>query len=464
MSQARESQEHGAVPDPKVYTVGMQQPIRQSLANAMRRHAAVLRRGAAADRELPDPDTLTGLLAKAVDWNVVLESEGFVDYVRGMVQLVVRQGAGESFRRRDEFIGALNRAVTSLSERGQPTADLHLAAATYYATVSNGADEREQAIQSAVNTARDPVEKLRALITLAKYYIDVSGYTEARKILDECEALALSVPEYHGLLMVDVLLTRGLATFYGNPRQALTYFRQAVDMGETLDSSREVNDTVATAHHFIGRIQALDGHYQEALTSMVEGQRRRERTEGSDRKALGFYHVRLAEILLEVGCVDSANYHLEECGRVFRALQESSTGEATLDAALARVHLLQGHISKASELIDVAVARARRDRHPRAELDYLFQRLYLSVRLGDLAGVMQALRRALPLWWSTEASSGHRFNAAAITRALRVAIILGARRLRVTRKHQQKEEVICPCRHCRDELDLRTGPTAPTRS
>jgi tetratricopeptide (TPR) repeat protein len=453
MTQARESQEYAGAPDPATYTANMQQPIRQSLANSMRRHAVVLRRGAVADRELPDPDTLTGLLARAVAWNVVLESEGFVDYVRGLVDLVVRQGAGESFRRRDEFIGALNRAVASLAERGQPTADLHLAAATYYATVSNGADEREQAIQSAVNTALDPVEKLRALIALAKYYIDVSGYTQAREILDECEALATSTPEYHGLLMVDVLLTRGLATFYGNPRQALIYFRQTVDMGETLDSSREVNDTVATAHHFIGRIQALDGHYQEALASMVEGQRRRERTEGSDRKALGFYHVRLAEILLDVGCVDSANYHLEECARVFRALQESSTGEATLDATLARVDLLQGRVSKASELLDVAIARARRDRHPRAELDYLFLRLYLSVRRGDLVGVARVFRRALPLWWSSEARSGHRFSAAAITQALRVAIRLAFRRLRTSREHQRTEQIVCPCGHCRNERD-----------
>jgi MalT-like TPR region len=450
MTQGTEWQRQAGVPNPAAYIAGMQEPIRRSVAKAMRRRAAALHGRAEASRESLDPDALTGLLTRAVDWNVIHESEGFVDYVRGLVDLVVRQGPGESFRRRDDFVDALSRAIASLEESGQPTSDLHLAAATYYTTLSNGSDRRQQAIQAAVNAARDTEQQLRALVVLAKFHIDVSDYPQAQKVLDQCEALIISAPRYSRLL-IDVLLTRGLATFYGDPRRALTYFERVVAMKEGLESTREVNDTVATAYHFIGRIQALHGRYQEALSSMVEGQQWRERTGGSDRKALGFFHVRLAEILLDVCRAASANVHLAEGARVFRSLQETSTGEATFDAVIARVFQLQGRSTDAAELLDAAIAKARRDRHPRAELDFMFQRMRVAVSQHDAGSVVRIVRRALPLWWSTEVRGSGRIDVAAAIKAMRVALLMVTRQLIANRKQQQSSEIECPCRRCTND-------------
>src|SRR5262249_55902543 len=113
----------------------------------------------------------------------------------------------------------------------------------------------------------------------------------------------------------------------------------------------------------------------------------------------GYYHLRLAEVLLAHGPLEEAHYHLQEASQIFRQGQQQSTGEAQLQAAWARYFTQTSQHEKAEELLKSAIGQARLHRFPRGELLFLTQLAALRLaqrRMLSAAGILLQVARIYP--------------------------------------------------------------------
>jgi hypothetical protein len=449
--------------DPDAYVESLQAPIRERIRLAVKRETSLLRQ-ASSDVESADIDRLTDLLQRAVDWGATADDDGFVDFVASTVDVVVRQGVGEEFRRPDELIEAMDGAAAALARRGRPTTDLHLARATYLATLSNGGPARRAAIESAITSAQSPEELLRARLTLARFCIDVSDYEKARQIADECEQMALSTP-HGGAARIEILATRTLATYYVDHQRATPGFQQIIDLARAFPNSAEIQRIAGEAHHFLGRTHALNREYEPALLEMVEGQRLAWRSGVQQRKSLAFFHIRMADVLLDAGSLDDARYHVEEASWLLRVVQESSAAEAQVDVLAARLHLHRGDWRWAEEVLRSAIAVMRRDHHFRGALVGMAQLVRVYAAGHHYGRAIVTAARLVALWWTTESTSPAGRPRASRWQSARVAAQT-ARRAVTWRQRTSKPGLRCPCgaSHERPIRQSRAAPDGLTAS
>lgn len=389
--------------DSASYRNTMQEPIRQSIANAIKWQLAMLEQSPRITEYVPDADLMLSLLEKAVTWEALLDMHLFLKFVRQLINTMTAEGPGANFRRQQEFIVATNAAIQTFAKHGIPTTDLLLAQASYYANIENNGESRRLAIQAAIKASRNTDERLLALLMMSKFLIDSSSYTKARRILHECSSLAAAT-ETGPMLLPDIITTLGMSYFYSDLQAAERYFIEAIEVAGESPQEPAVGTAIATAYHYLGRIKAAQRCWGEALHFMVQERQSADSSRGSE----AYYHLRLAEVLLGAGTISEARYHLTQSSRLFALVQQSSTGQVQLDLVLARLELLDGNLLRAEDLFRIAVATAREHSYPRGELQGLAELMRLQLRRISLLAALGTLGRGLLVFLRNEARGGGR--------------------------------------------------------
>lgn len=330
------------------------------------------------------------VLRNAHERDVGIQSGSLATFTERLVQVVTNLGRDGEFPEDTQFLQLIEQVATVLHEHDQSTVDILLECARYSASASVGSARRVALIDRAVAEARDDDERLRALRVKALFCIDISGYGVAHLILDRCDAMIANSPEHP--FRQQLAAARGTAYFYRDEVRAMECFRQAVTPPGELASADDHLAT-AVALHYTGRIELSRGHHAQALACLVLAERIKEvvAIEGTQ---VGFFHLRLGEILLDRGRRDQGVSHFEEAGRIFHTVRQRSSAEAQLDAALARLARIDGDLDRATFLLNRATESARRDNFVRGELLFLSQLLMVQLRTKPLAAARTVIRAA----------------------------------------------------------------------
>jgi hypothetical protein len=277
---------------------------------------------------------------------------------------------------------------------------LRLAAARFEARVGNGNQRRRSLIEEAATASLNSAEHVAALLTLAKFHIDVSDYRASRRVLTECRRIVVAgVPAE---FVVDVETTTGISYYYTDPDNARQYFERAVALGRECMSESRVNQAVASAIHYLGRLAHDRGDQQVALEHYVTA----ERLSDNYLTGHGFYHQRLAEILVAHGPAEQAHYHLVRAGAVFALAGQVSIAVAVLDGTWMRYHVRLGHIGEAERIAVHGLALSREHIGPRAEMVLLVELLGLRVRQRRWRAAVPLVLRGASLFLRVEAAGG----------------------------------------------------------
>ena len=406
------------------------------LLRAISRHLAA----AATTTTPPDVSELVLLLQNAVGHDLDVKSTSFMAYLQHVFDVMMMQGPGADFQLVEEFVTATDIAIDKIAAAGGSVADLLLAQAEYYARISNRDPKRYEAIRRAVNESSTSAERLKSLIILATYHIDGSDYRKAHKALDECVELA-SLVVNGGLHLPEISLTRGIAYVYSDPSRADACFERAISLGQQHLSVAEVRNAVRAAWNYRGRLYATQGKYAEALRCLVKA---REYALGRLADA-AFFHLRMAEILMDHGPSDQALYHLEQSKKIFDQAQDMSLGTAQYDSALARYYLREGDRATAETLLKGCIQGARDDPFPRGELKFLIELAQVQIARFKLTGAALTLGRAIFVLCVKELPSGRIFTPSKLRALARFA----PRILRVPPFiHKERREslvITCPC-------------------
>jgi tetratricopeptide (TPR) repeat protein len=339
-------------------------------------------------------DSLVAILEKAVEGDSAHYDDELISYVGALVEVLANVGRGNQPHREEGLVELFEATLTQLFARGSRTADIRLMLARYSSALSNGGRQRFGIICAAIGESRDTDEKLRAVLVLAKYYIDISDYNNAYRYLDECEALAEEARN-GALEAFDIHTTRGIGLFYNDIRLARRSLARGVSF-ELAPHYPTVCRATATALHYLGRIQATRGDHTGALIFLVAAQHFKG-TLNLESAQLGYYHLRTGEILVAAGNTHAGKDHLVHAGRLFHNVHHRSTAEAQLNSTLAGIAAAEGDAGRAEKLLHDAVASARRDNYPRGELLFTLQILLVQLRRGAVAAAIKTAFRLMKI-------------------------------------------------------------------
>lgn len=300
------------------------------------------------NRQIPlNMKSYFAVLRNAHERDIGVPSGSLATFTERLVQVVTNLGRGGEFPEDTQFLWLIEQVAMVLHENDQSTVDILLGCARYSASESVGSARRVALINRAVAETRDDDERLRALRVEALFCIDISDYSNAHLILDRCDEMIASSPEHP--FRQQLAAARGTAYFYRDEDRALECFWQAVTPPSELVSADDYLAT-AVALHYTGRIALSRGHHAKALASLVLAERIKEvvAVEGTQ---VGFFHLRVGELLLDRGRRDQGVRHFEEAGRIFHTVRQRSSAEAQLDAALARVARIDGDLDRAAFLL-----------------------------------------------------------------------------------------------------------------
>ena len=388
----------------------------------------------------PDVVQLVGLLQNAVAHNLANSSPVFVTYLKYLFELMSLQGPGPKFRLVQEFIDTTEKGIKKIASEGGHVTDLWLAQADYHARTSNRDRRRCEAIRRAVDASMSDAERLRAMLIFTTYHIDGSGYRKARELLEECAKLATRIPDGE-LHMPDILVTRGISYVYSNPSRADALFQQGISLGEQYSSDPEVRNAIRAAYNYRGRLKAAQGDYVDALRYLVKA---REYALGRLADS-AFFHLRLAEILMDHGPIYEARYHLDQSAKTFDQARDLSLGAAQLSSAWARYFLRMGDKPKAERLLKESARSIRQGPTPRVELKCLVELAQVQLSRFKLVSASLTLARLMFVLCARELPSGRMFSLS----EFRALASFAPRILRFppfgSRGAQETYPVTCPC-------------------
>jgi tetratricopeptide (TPR) repeat protein len=339
-------------------------------------------------------ERLATLLQRVAEHVADINNAPVADFLAFTLEVLARSGGGSDFQLTAEVLDATDRIIDLLVSRDRPVSDLLLAQAGYYAVFANGSQRRRNAISRAVTLSRTIDERVRSLITLAQFEIDISRYPQARRIVEECAALVSDTPRA-ATYLPRIRLTEGMSYFYRDIDRAEAYFLRTIDEAVADSDHPQVRNAVSTAYHYLGRVANERGLYVEAIEKYVLAQQE----PIISLSGTGFHHLRVAEILLNRANVVQALDHLNEAKRFFLQGQQFSTGEEQLDVAWAKYYFLIGDVDRAETLVIDALERARADPYPRGELLFLAQLVRIRIsRKRILSAIWLAARVAYLLY------------------------------------------------------------------
>ncbi|MFC0435505.1 tetratricopeptide repeat protein [Kutzneria buriramensis] len=383
-----------------------------------------------------DVPKLSTLLRSAVVTGDRIPSETLHALVALSFDKVLTIGAGPGFSEYAQFFDSALLIIEELRRRGSSTTSLWLAAARFEARLANGSPRRRKLIEQAAEASLNDVERVHALLTLAKYHTDVSAYGRARRRLDECRRLltADAPSEY----VVDVETATGISYYYADTEAAERYFDRAVELGQPVLGERGVRQAVATAVHYLGRLAHDHGDLRSALHLYVGA----EHLSDNMLTGQGFFHQRLAEVLVAHGTVEQARYHIEQANAIFTQAGEVSIAVAVLRGTWVRFYVRLGEFDHA-ERTGVDGLKISHDHiGPRAELVLLAELFMLQLRRRRWLGLVPlALRGGWLFFWTETTGGVHRLPRQLMTVVRRLAPMVRLRR----RETGSREVLECPC-------------------
>jgi tetratricopeptide (TPR) repeat protein len=304
-------------------------------------------------------------------------NELLADFVDDFSRLAGNYGSlGEA-----DIATALDHVIALRQRSGDSTTRLHLAKARYLATLSLEGAERESELQAAVESAATGTELwAEAILAYAWYYIDVSRYNQALRILRTLEA-ALPPPLFNQKYRCGALTMSGVALFtsFQDLRTAERYLHDACRYEEAGASDPEIRRWVATAYHYLGRIAEVGQDYQAALSLYLQGQAVQDQCP-EELQALAFLHVRIAEPLIAVGLLEPARDHLNLALELFQLSANHSSGRLQAELGFAALSAAQGQLDDALDTVEASRVQARDMGFWRGELLCLGYLLALNLR------------------------------------------------------------------------------------
>ncbi|MFD4559088.1 tetratricopeptide repeat protein [Streptomyces sp. NPDC058469] len=304
----------------------------------------------------------------------------------------------EGFRGHNDFLREALQLIDILEQRGASVSPQYLAAARFQAGVLNGSADRRHYIERAVDTAQQPQEQVTALLTLARFHVDIGQYAQARKVLQICGPL---INQELQIFRTDFERSLGLTYYYSHPRMARQHFENAVASARDFPNDPHVQQAMAAAHHYLGRLAADSGDHYRAIELFAEADSQHDGYIASH----GFYHQRVAEILVDHGTLEDTAYHLDQAEQAFDRVDHDSNGRTLLAGTRARFHRRQGNVQTAEEILERFVAKSRATREPRIELVLLAELLRLRIYQRAWPHVPQILLRSAHLYLRHESGA-----------------------------------------------------------
>ena len=83
--------------DAASYRNAMQEPIRQSIANAIKWQLAAMEKSPRVAQDPPNADLMLGLLEKAVTWEALLDMHLFLKFVGQLINMMAAEGPASGF-------------------------------------------------------------------------------------------------------------------------------------------------------------------------------------------------------------------------------------------------------------------------------------------------------------------------------------------------------------------------------
>ncbi|MFE0252244.1 tetratricopeptide repeat protein [Streptomyces sp. NPDC059010] len=345
-----------------------------------------------------------------------LDSPRLGDLVALAMDTFLTVGAGSEYRYYTEFLADALELIQTLEGRGAAVSSHYLAAARFQAGLANGDPVRRGFIERAVSIAHPGRERLVAQLTLARFCVDTSEYSQAREVLARCEN-ALST-DGAGFLRADFETTTGLSYYYTDPTTAREHFEKAVRLGRQGPDVPAVTQPMATALHYLGRLAAARGEHRAAIELFAEA----EQCSDDYLTGHGYYHQRIAEILIDHGPADDARYHLRRAEETFALVGQRSNGYQLLQGTWARWHLRQGETVEASKILNTAITAAQRERAPRVQLVLMAELLRVRWRQHRLISMAGLLAGAVVVYLSGEVGGGVRGMARQGVTVLRMSL------------------------------------------
>jgi tetratricopeptide (TPR) repeat protein len=384
-----------------------------------------------------DVERLATLLQRAAEHVADVAKAPVGEFLAFTLEVLARAGGGSDFQFTAEVLAASDRIIDLLIDHDRPVSDLLLAQASYFAVFANGSQRRREAIARAVTMSRSVSERVRSLVVLAQFEIDVSRYRQAQRITAECVRLVSDTPVATTYLP-RILLTDGMSYFYHDLDTAEAYFRRAVEAAGVDPEEPYVRNAVSTAYHYLGRVANERGHHIEAIEMYVLAQQE----ELISLSGTGFHHLRVAEILLNRNNIAQAVHHLNEARRLFLQGQQFSTGEAQLDVAWANYYFRTGDLDRAEDLVVDALKRARADPYPRGVLLFLGHLAQIRLRRRRLLSALGLAAQAGYLLFQSEAGGSFRLLFLQLRNGGTTARHLILRR---GRRVDESSVIRCPC-------------------
>jgi tetratricopeptide (TPR) repeat protein len=344
-------------------------------------------------------------------------------------------------------LSALDDAIALFRDAGRSTTALYRAKALYFRTQRTESSERLNALMLALKSADEATnESAATLIDLSEYYTECSRYSAAIKAVQPI----LRSGDYSAKLQCGAAVSKGTALFtsFRSFRSADRLLKWACAFEDQIDDD-EGKAWVARALHYRARIAELAGRLDLALEQYLSGKRLQE-TLAVDTVALGYNHLRIADLLSSCGLINSARDHLSEAYRLF--LGGSNVGAGMLQAELSEATLCaaEGMVDEAEAITRRVLSRSREVGYWRGELLCLGYLLVLHLRYhrrGTWPTVLQVVRT----FWRGELRKNSLFKfGREFPTMLRLVIRrMSPRRAASRRRHSFRT---CPC-------DLHASPS-----
>jgi tetratricopeptide (TPR) repeat protein len=338
---------------------------------------------------------------------------------------------------------ALQRAIEFAESRGQPVVQLYRARAIYFRTRSVESEGREEALDEALRRAEpDSDAWVGVLFDLSEYYVEDSRYREALRVLRLVE-------RQHGQgrlpprLRLGLDVARGVALFtsFQSPRRANVYLRRACEAGTDPAADPEAGAWLARALHYRGRIEEANRNYATALRLYLSGLRVQTQLP-EDTNAIGFVHLRIAELFAACELRNSAQRHLEEARKLFAYASNTSSGSLQCDLAQAALHANADRRQDARAVTVATWKESIRVKYRRGEFLSLCYLLLLDLRglrmrsvAADVVRLAATIRRG----------ELRRNNLLRLVRRMPVLLPMALHRLSLLTAQPRAEEALRPC-------------------
>jgi hypothetical protein len=341
----------------------------------------------------------------------------------------------------------LEELAEELGDSARNSVKARIMSAQIYAREDGGADRRGAELEKAFDLCRTNHERVDVAIVKAQYHVDICGYREATRLLEDSTRLVRSDDSCADLLPELTACHGGLLFAQGRLRSARRRFRDTLAAMDRLSRNHRERPAIK-AHHYLAKIHALYGRYELAVRYLVDAEElvhdeeRSARGMANDPRQSGHNHNRLADVLEQAGSPD-AQWHKSKAQDLFIAAGEESSGRGQhYGVAAAPGESIIERIKRHQRML----SHSQRNRHGRGVVIASLKLALLHRKHGELRSAVRYARSTLVAGMPLVRESGI-FAATAGVVELATAHALRKMRTKLTTL-LGSPPLRCPCRHC----------------